>query len=136
MSTTLSADVSTDRVARASASANLQYSDSAPSSAAHDIDGFIEIISFSSRNQMTSSTLLTTRIIQKLFRTCSSLSLSLSLSRTATDRLGTRQRFRARMTIEAVSWIANFPSADLDTSSVNRAVTLPSSQELAIADLM
>ena len=41
--------------------------------------------------------------------------------------------FGARLTVDAVSSIANSPSAELDTPAVNRAATLPS--ELAIRDL-
>ena len=53
-----------------------------------------------------------------------------SLSSTAADTPGTTQTFGAKLTVDAVSSIANSPSAELDTPSVKKGATLPS--ELAI----
>ena len=53
---------------------------------------------------------------------------------TAADSLGTTQNFGTRLTVDAVSSIANSHSAELDTPSVSRAASLPSSQELAIME--
>ena len=56
-----------------------------------------------------------------------------SPSSTAADTPGTTQTFGAKLTVDTVSSIANYPSAELDTPSVKRAATLRS--ELAIVDL-
>ena len=99
------------------------------SDTAHNIDETILIINFSSQIQMIRSNILTTQIIQKPLTHSSP-------SRTAKDRSVTTQKFVTRLTVEAVSPIGNSRSAEFDTPSVNRATTLPSSQELATADLM
>ena len=78
---------------------------------------------------MNRSTLLTIQTNQKLSDT-------LLPSRRVTDRPGTTQRFGARLTVTAISSIAHSPSAELDTPSMNRAATIPSSQEPTIADSM
>ena len=94
----------------------------------HDIEETIINISFSSQNKMTRGTLLTTQLIKKSWTHSSA-------SRTATDKSGRAQRFGARRTVEAVSSIANSPSAEIATPSLNRTATLPSAQELATASL-
>ena len=80
---------------------------------------------------MTRSTLVTTQMIQKVLDTL----LVFSHSRTAIYTPGTTQTFGARLTLEAVSSIANSPSAELYTPSVNKVATLPSPLELVITDL-
>ena len=97
------------------------------SDTAHDIDETNTVISFSTQNKMTRSTLLTSQMIQEV-------SAHSSPSRRAADRSGTTQTFGARLTVEAVSSIANSHSAEIDTPSVIGLATLPSSQELAITD--
>ena len=94
------------------------------SNTAHNVNKTIIVINFSF--QMTCSTLFTTLMIHNS-------STHSPPSCTAADTPSTTQSFLAKLTVYAVSPMANSPSAEFDTPSVSEAPTLPS--ELAITDL-
>ena len=96
------------------------------SDTAHDIDETIIIISLSSQNKLSRSSLLAPQMIQKVSNTF--LSFLHSHRQIAHDT-----SIWGKLTVEANSPIANSPSAELDTPLVNEAATLPSTAELAIA---
>ena len=98
------------------------------SDTAQDINKTIIVISFSPRTKWRAEFSSPLRWFKKSWTHSSP-------SCTNTDLSGTTQTFEARLTIEAVSWIANSSSAELDSSSVNRMATSTSSEELAITDL-
>ena len=97
------------------------------SDTAHDINKTINIISLSSLNMITCSTLLTTQTIQNFSDTIFSFWRS-------HRQTGKTKELGAKLTVEAFSSIANSPSAELDTPLVNGTATPSSSRELAIAD--
>ena len=88
----------------------LRLSMAKSSDTAHYLNETIIVIGLSSENKMTRSTLLTTQLIQKVLDTL------LAFLHSHRD-FGHNTNIGARLTNEAVSSIANSPSAELDTST-------------------
>ena len=130
VSTTPSANVSADKFARPSASAKVEPSDSASPTP-------MKPLMTSTKVPLSSASPSRTKwhaALSSTLRWSTNSSTHSLLFRASTDTPGATQTFGARLTVDAVSSIANSSTAELDTPSLNRVATFPSPEKLAITD--